>query len=167
MNQRILGLCALPLIGWLASGNWFIISLITGPPTILVFLGWRLLPESPRWLLSRPGRIHEAEAIFERMAKVNGNDVPEDLVTRLEKISNEIRSEKTYGYISLFTRWGMAKKSILLAVAYTVSQYSYYVLTVNVGNMGGSTYLNLFMLSAVDIPATFFPTLAAVMLIII
>ena len=72
--QRILGLCALPLVGWLASGNWFIISLITGPPTILVIFGWKLLPESPRWLLSRPNRISEAETIFKRMAKVNGND---------------------------------------------------------------------------------------------
>ena len=161
--KRILGLCALPLIGWLASGNWFIISLITGPPTILVVLGWRLLPESPRWLLSRPNRISEAETIFKRMAKVNGNDVPKDLVPRLEKISQEIRNEKTYGYISLFTRWGMAKKSILLAIALTASQYTYFVLTVNLGNMGGSMYLNLFILSAVEIPATYFATIAAVM----
>ena len=154
----------MPLVGWLASGNWFIISLITGPPTILVFLGWSFLPESPRWLLSRPGRIHEAEAIFQRMAKVNGNETPKNLVPRLEQISKEIRSEKTYGYISLFTRWGMAKKSILLALALTASQYTYFVLTVNLGNMGGSMYLNLFMLSAVEIPATYFSTLAAVML---
>ena len=77
--QRILGLCALPLVGWLASGNWFIISLITGPPTILVIFGWKLLPESPRWLLSRPNRISEAETIFKRMAEVNGKDVPKNL----------------------------------------------------------------------------------------
>ena len=159
---RILGFCALPLIGWLASGNWFVISLLTGPPTILVFIGWKLLPESPRWLLSRPGRVMEAEKIFLEMARVNKKDTPKDLIPRLEYINKEIMKEKTYGYISLFTKWGMAKHSILLAVALTASQYTYFVLTVNLGNMGGNTYLNLFMLSAVEIPATYFATLCAV-----
>ena len=79
-----------------------------------------------------------------------------------EYINKEIMKEKTYGYISLFTKWGMAKHSILLAVALTASQYTYFVLTVNLGNMGGNTYLNLFMLSAVEIPATYFSTLCAV-----
>ena len=72
-----------------------------------------------------------------------------------------------YGYISLFTRWGMAKKSILLALALTASHYSYFVVTVNLGNMAGSTHLNLFVLSAVEIPAAYFSRLAAVMLNII
>ena len=152
----------MPLIGWLASGNWFVISLLTGPPTILVFVGWKLLPESPRWLLSRPGRVKEAEKIFLEMARVNKKDPPKDLVPRLENISQEIMKEKTYGYISLFTKWGMAKKTILLASALTASQYTYFVLTVNLGNMGGNTYLNLFMLSAVEIPATYFATKCAV-----
>jgi hypothetical protein len=150
------------LVGWLANGNWFVISLITGPPTILVFIGWKLLPESPRWLLSRPGRVVEAEKIFLEMARVNKKDTPKDLIPRLEFINKEIMKEKTYGYISLFTKWGMAKHSILLAIALTASQYTYFVLTVNLGNMGGNTYLNLFMLSAVEIPATYFATLCAV-----
>ena len=59
---------------------------------------------------------------------------------------------------------GYGKKSILLATALTASQYTYFVLTVNLGNMGGSTYLNLFILSAVEIPATYFATIAAVRL---
>ena len=96
------------------------------------------------------------------MATVNKKETPKDLVHRLEKINKEIMSERSYGYVSLFTRWGMAKKSILLATALTASQYTYFVLTVNLGNMGGSTYLNLFILSAVEIPATYFGTMAAV-----
>ena len=96
------------------------------------------------------------------MAKVNNKKEPNDLLPRLQIINQKIMSEKSYGYISLFTRWGMAKKSILLATALTASQYTYFVLTVNLGNMGGSTYLNLFILSAVEIPATYLSTLAAV-----
>ena len=166
LKCRVLGFCTLPLIGWLANGNWFIISLITGPPTIILFFGWKLLPESPRWLLGRQGRINEAKEVFLQMANVNKKPVPKDLVPRLERISEEIMREKTYGYISLFTTSGMAKKSILMAVALTGGQYTYFLLLVNLDNMGGSTYFNLFILSAVDIPATYFAKVAAVRKII-
>ena len=152
------------MIGWLANGNWFVISLITGPPTLVVFLGWKLVPESPRWLLSRAGRINEVEEIFKQMAKVNKKPIPKDLVVRLQSINDIILKEKTYGYISLFTTWGLAINTVLLSVALTASNYTYFVLTMNLGNMGGGTYLNMFILSAVEAPATYFATLAAVRL---
>ena len=128
----------------------------------MVFLGWKFVPESPRWLLSRANRVNEAAAIFQNMARTNKQPVPKDLVPRLEVISEKIMSEKSYGYISLFTTFGMAKKTILLSIALTASSYTYFVLTFNLGNMGGSTYLNMFILSAVEIPATYLATLAAV-----
>ena len=129
---------------------------------LFVFLGWKLVPESPRWLLSRVGRITETEEIFKQIAKVNKKPVPKDLPRRLQSINDSIRKEKVYGYISLFTTWGMATKTLLLSIALAASSYTYFVLTINLGNMGGSTYLNMFILSAVEVPATYFSTLAAV-----
>ena len=129
---------------------------------LVVFLGWKLVPESPRWLLSRVGRITETEEIFKQIAKVNKKPAPKDLSRRLQSINDSIRKEKVYGYISLFTTWGMATKTLLLSIALAASSYTYFVLTINLGNMGGSTYLNMFILSAVEVPATYFSTLAAV-----
>ena len=129
---------------------------------LVVFLGWKLVPESPRWLLSRAGRNTETEEIFKQIAKVNRKPVPKDLAGRLQSINDSIRKEKVYGYISLFTTWGLAYKTLLLSIALAASSYTYFVLTINLGNMGGSTYLNMFILSAVEVPATYFSTLAAV-----
>ena len=43
----------------------------------------RVLPESPRWLLSQ-NRLAEAEAIIRRMARVNGRPLPADYFTDLQ-----------------------------------------------------------------------------------
>ena len=42
----------LPLVAWL-SGDWKELTLISVLPMGLLFLGWKLVPESPRYLLTR------------------------------------------------------------------------------------------------------------------
>ena len=87
-----------------------------------------------------------------------------DLKVRLADINTKILEEQknTYGYLSLFTRWGMAKKTLLLSITSTASAFTYGSLTFNIGNMGGSTFFNLFILTLVEVPATGLGALAAV-----
>ena len=131
---------------------------------IAVFFGAKLVPESPRWLLSRVGRISESSKIFRYIAKVNERKIPRDLKARLIDINEIIFQEqkRTYGYFSLFTHWGLAYKTILLSITSSSSAFTYAALTYNLGNMGGNTFLNLFILTIVEIPATYLGTLAAV-----
>ena len=135
---------------------------------IAVFFGGKLVPESPRWLLSRVGRISESHKIFRNIAKTNERPKPVDLKVRLADINTKILEEQknTYGYLSLFTRWGMAKKTLLLSITSTASAFTYGSLTFNIGNMGGSTFSNLFILTLVEIPATGLGALAAVSILL-
>ena len=44
-------------------------------------LYFRIIPESPRWLLSR-GKTEQAEKIIQKCAKVNGVKLPENVIDK-------------------------------------------------------------------------------------
>ena len=154
-------MCLLPLLGWLI-GDWFILSLVTSPLMLISFLGWKFVPESPRWLLSRPNRVEESASIFRQIAKTNKKMEPENLNDRLQKISDEILEEKHHGYISLFTHSGLAIKTFLITVASFCANYTYNQLYLNLDNLGGNFFINFFLLSFIEGPATYIAMLLAV-----
>ena len=129
---------------------------------LITFLGWKFVPESPRWLLSRPNRVQESALIFRNIAKINGKMEPANLDDRLKKISDEILEEKRYGYISLFTHNGLALKTLLITAASFCANYTYNQLTLNLENLGGNFFVNFFMLSVIEGPATYIALLLAV-----
>jgi putative MFS transporter len=79
----ILGLVVLP--SFAPDIGWRVFLLIAGLPIAYVWILWKYLPESPRWL-SRAGRSDEAErivaAIEERVERLTGAPLPEPVVTR-------------------------------------------------------------------------------------
>src|SRR5271163_161927 len=79
----ILGLVVLPRFA--PDVAWRVFLLIGGLPIAYVWVLWKYLPESPRWL-SRAGRSDEAErivaAIEERVERLIGAPLPEPVVTR-------------------------------------------------------------------------------------
>jgi putative MFS transporter len=62
-----LGLVGASLLGfWLVPKlGWQVMFAIGGLPALLAIFVQRILPESPRWLLSK-GRLDEAERVIER-----------------------------------------------------------------------------------------------------
>ena len=117
----VLGICLLPLIAWL-TGDWYYIGIITILPLGLMFLYYRVLPESPRWLLT-VGRIKEAEDVLRTMAKVNGtfeNLQSGDLrrmLTDVKRKQDEV-DHSHQGIWSLFTKVRVAKNTILLSIVW-------------------------------------------------
>ena len=57
-----LGQMLFPLIGWLIA-SWKIMKIVSVAPLALFFFSWQMLPESPRWLISK-GRTQEAAVIM-------------------------------------------------------------------------------------------------------
>ena len=119
---------------------------------VFVFFTYKLLPESPRWLVTS-GRQVEAEAVIRRIAEVNKAQVPEDLEKRIKSMI-EKSEEKSYGYFTLFSSLTMSIRTICVCVVFTASAFVYYQLMINIGNMAGNTFLNLFLLGIVEGPGS-------------
>lgn len=128
-------------------------------PFVFVFVMWKILPESPRWLVTT-GKTVEAEAIIRKAAKVNRTEVPKDLTERLQAMANKT-SEKSYGYLSLFQSCTMATRTIVVCITQTASAFVYYQLVINIGNMAGNFYLNMFLMSLVEAPGSMVGVLLA------
>ena len=110
----------LPFVGWL-WGDWFITSLIGAGSMASLFLGYPLVTESPRWLLSKKGRTAEAQEVFKKMAEINNRSEPGNLSKRLNDINEIIINEPKYGVISLFSSPWMAIKTSLLLICVAVN----------------------------------------------
>ena len=129
-----------------------------------LFFAYPLVMESPRWLLSQKGRTAEAKELLLKIATINNRPEPDNLYKRLNAINEIILNEPKYGLISLFSRWRMAVKTILLVICMAINEWIYNQLLVNIDNMEGSYYLNLFMMSIIEVPACFFGVWLAVSL---
>ena len=46
----------------------------------------------------------------------------------------------------------MAKRTICVTIAFTASAFVYYQLVINIGNLAGNTYLNMFLMGIVEGP---------------
>ena len=52
--------------------SWQVLLLLASLPKLLVIFSYKIIPESPSWLLCK-GKIDEAQKMLEVVAKVNGN----------------------------------------------------------------------------------------------
>ncbi|KAK3087933.1 hypothetical protein FSP39_012595 [Pinctada imbricata] len=88
------------------------------------------------------------------MAKFNGVPVPD--LSDLEGIAlKELAREKsrTYTLLDLFKSRFLMKNTLLMAFMWMTCAYVYYAISFNVQSLSGSIYLNMFLLSMVEIPA--------------
>ena len=100
------------------------LKIVSVAPLAFLFFTWKLLPESPRWLVSK-GRTKEATAILRKIAETNRVDPPADLAARVEKLS-ESTKEQSMGYLSLFGSPVLALRTFLMTIGFTASAFVYY-----------------------------------------
>ncbi|CAN7988812.1 unnamed protein product [Ixodes hexagonus] len=149
-----LGLCALPLAAYL-SRSWILLGLICSASAALNFFYWKLLPESPRWLLTQ-NRVDEAVVILRRIAKTNGVLPPENLASDLMKVQKKLEEEKSEAVTSTLDMLRMTTvrtNFLIVTFSWIANTAAYYGLSINVTNMSGNEFVNFFLLGLVEFPA--------------
>nr|XP_061809914.1 solute carrier family 22 member 13-like [Nerophis lumbriciformis] len=129
--------------------NWRILQLVLYSPLLLVlaFLFW-LVPESARWLMTQ-GRKEEAVKEVCRAAKVNGREVSQALLDKME-----LEETPKRGNILDFFRISYLRKRLLvMSFIWFSTNVVYFGLSLNVGNFGLDIYLTQFVFALVELVA--------------
>ncbi|KAK3105862.1 hypothetical protein FSP39_007255 [Pinctada imbricata] len=111
------------------------------------------MPESFRWLVSHK-KLDDAKKVIETMAKFNGVPVPD--LSDLEKIAlkgMERETKRTYTLLDIFKSRFLRKNTLLHAFMWMTCAYVYYAISFNVQKLSGNIYLNMSLLSIVEMPA--------------
>lgn len=145
----VLWAALLGLVAYLLP-NWAHLHLATAIFTAPWLLTWWFVPESFRWLVSNK-QYDRAEAVVKKMARINKAEVPN--LNEIKKITlTEETDNKKYTVLDLFRGKYLIKNTLLHAVMWFTCGYVYYAISFGVQKLSGSLYLNIFLLSAVEIP---------------
>ncbi|NXU18930.1 S22A3 protein, partial [Pardalotus punctatus] len=143
-----LGIMILPGIAYLIP-TWQGIQLAISLPNFLFLLYYWVVPESPRWLLTRQ-KGEKALKIMRNIAKHNGKFLSPHYSEIT--ISNEVSNPS---FLDLVRTPQMRRNTLILMYAWFTSALIYQGLVMRLGIIGGNLYLDFFISGAVELPAAF------------
>ncbi|KFP79512.1 Solute carrier family 22 member 3 [Acanthisitta chloris] len=144
-----LGIIILPGIAYLIP-TWQGIQLAISLPNFLFLLYYWVVPESPRWLLTRK-KGDKAIKIMRKIAKHNGKFLSphySEITISNEEVSNP-------SFLDLVRTPQMRRCTLILMYAWFTSALIYQGLVMRLGIVGGNLYLDFFISGAVELPAAF------------
>lgn len=113
-------MASLPLLAYLTR-HWLLFGILTSVPGIVIMFYWFVMPESPRWLISR-GKLREAEKIVRQIAVKNEtteklNKYPlESMLKKLYAI--HLKRSSGVGFRTLFSSYRIAKHTMLVTLSW-------------------------------------------------
>ncbi|RUS89292.1 hypothetical protein EGW08_002966 [Elysia chlorotica] len=90
------------------------------------------------------------------MARLNGKELPPTAMDTIKEIAQEERTTrkgKDYSYIDIFRTKATAQLTLIVAFKWVVLSMVFYGLSFAVSSFAGDLYLNMFLMSVVELPA--------------
>ncbi|XP_022359426.1 solute carrier family 22 member 7 isoform X1 [Enhydra lutris kenyoni] len=147
------GVMLLALVGYLIRDwRWLLLAVTLPCAPGILSLWW--VPESARWLLTQ-GRVEEAHRYLLRCARLNGQLVGEDGLSReaLNKVATRERVVQRPSYLDLFRTPRLRHISLCCMVMWFGVNFSYYGLSLDVSGLGLNVYQTQLLFGAVELPS--------------
>ncbi|XP_008572826.1 PREDICTED: solute carrier family 22 member 3 [Galeopterus variegatus] len=141
-----LGIIILPGIAYFIP-NWQGMQLAITLPNFLFLLYYWVVPESPRWLITRK-KGDKALKILRSIAKCNGKYLSpnySEITATDEEVSNP-------SFLDLVRTPQMRKCTLILMFAWFTSAVVYQGLVMRLGIIGGNLYIDFFISGVVELP---------------
>lgn len=148
------GIAVLPVLSFF-SGSWRHLYVVTSIPSVLYCLFvLPFLTESPRWYLMK-GRLEDAMGVMRSIAAKNGKLIPVGISLALESDQDDCTEsgELSGNLADVFKSPVMRTRMIQMALIWLTCAMIYYGLSLNVGNLGSSLYLSVFLNGIAEVAA--------------
>ena len=108
---------------------------------------WYILPESPRWLLSK-GRVEEARVIMEKGAR--WNNIKVDL-SDLRNPAENVEKEDQLGFSDLFKTKEMLIITVVMFFNWPIITMGYFGLGLSMTELGGNIFVDFILGALVEV----------------
>jgi len=146
------------IVSYAGVRDWRTLTLVLSAPNLLVIaLFIWVLPESPRWLISR-NKKEKVLRILDHAAKVNRQHLPINRILEADKKDEKLASDsdlKTATILDLFWPPTILVRSSIMFLNWMVTTMCYYGLTSAASTLTPDLYLNYSLAILVEIPAHF------------
>ncbi|KAI8499574.1 hypothetical protein Bbelb_226250 [Branchiostoma belcheri] len=136
--------------------TWMWLQITITMPFLLFISFWWIMPESPRWLISR-NRHKEAAAILRKAAEVTKVTLPDevfhDTIPLTQNEEKAKKKERVYTFIDLFRTPKLRKWTLNIFFNWVVNTLVYYGISLNTAALSGNFYLNFAISGFIEIPA--------------
>ena len=128
--------------------SWKLLSIVCTAPYISTLLSYFFVPESIRWIRLK-GKEGQLTHTLRRIAYWNKKEIPTNF--KIEPPTDDVLRQKS-SVLDIFRTRRMALKSIVLGYTWLAIIMVYYSLEFAANDLGGSIYLNSFLLCFMGIP---------------
>lgn len=154
-------------VPWVAMvlPSWRLLAIMAAMAVLPVLFCWRLIPESPSWLLVK-GRVDEALSQLEQVARCNGKEFKVEAARK--ELNKELESEvsgkpeEKVSLMQMFRTPNLRLNAVLCTIICMAGFLCYYGMVQNTSNMGqGNVYMSYFLGALSEIPCWSIPFIIA------
>ncbi|XP_041351258.1 solute carrier family 22 member 15-like [Gigantopelta aegis] len=149
-----IGVSLFALTAWRLE-DWSQLHLACAALHVIFLTGFFFVPESVRWLAVQ-NRTDEAEKVIYRMCSMNSVPRPDNCRAKLQALakeeSNKRESRGKYTYMEIVRGRTMIRRTVMIDCVWCFMSVIYYGLSFGVDKLSGNLYLNIFLMTFVEVP---------------